>query len=71
MRNYRREANYIMLLGRWEFPEVSILVDIINEVAGKNETIAEELGKALQALARAQQRLEWYRDATLKETKIT
>jgi hypothetical protein len=71
MRNYRREANHIIILGKWEFPEVSILVDIINEVASKNETIAEDLGKALQALDRAQQRLEWYRDATLKESKVT
>jgi hypothetical protein len=71
MRNYRREANHIMLLGRWEYPEVTILVDIINEVASKNETIAEDLGKALRALDRAQQRVEWYRNATIKETKGT
>ena len=71
MRNYRREANQIMLLGKWGYRDVASLVDSINELTERNEGVAEELGKALTALDRCQKRIAWYRNATMTETKKT
>jgi hypothetical protein len=67
MQDIRKEANHIMLLGKWGYDEVSRLVEIINELDDKNHKVANDLGSALKELHKLQKRLDWYRRVTVQQ----